>query len=73
MARRKYSVDEAVIARYLKEGRGMEFGANPRLCSALDENSTASQRAFAQRAWTAIQGLVRLTTWACIRSNACSV
>ncbi len=28
MARRKYSVDEALIARYLKEGRGTGFGAD---------------------------------------------
>lgn len=28
MARRKYSVDEALIARYLKEGRGAGFGAD---------------------------------------------
>lgn len=31
MARRKYSIDEAVIARYLKEGRGMGFGADYKL------------------------------------------
>lgn len=28
MARRKYSVDEALIARYLKEGRGTGLGAD---------------------------------------------
>jgi hypothetical protein len=28
MARRKYSVDEALIARYRKEGRGTGFGAD---------------------------------------------